>query len=49
MERNIAERTAEIETDTKNKINAVGKLGWFIAQDTNRNTHHHVKVSPRGL
>ena len=38
------EQTQEV----KNTIKQVGKLGWFMSKDINRNIPHH-EVNPRGL
>ena len=38
-EQNINEISIEAETETENRIKGVGKLGWFIPQDMNRNIY----------
>ena len=35
MEQSIVERAIETETDTKNRIRGVGKVGWFMSPDIN--------------
>ena len=37
MELNIVERAMGTETDTKNRKKNLGKLGWFLSADINRN------------
>ena len=36
-ERNTVEWAVKTEIDAKSEIKRVGKLGWFMSRDTNRN------------